>query len=285
MALAASPSADSARTVVPPAADSARAVTGAAPPSAPADTSARVPGSAFRLGWTGERASTLGAFPVVTSSPDSVVRHGDCRWFGAEATARLTLREGRLTRVELTLEKPAPHVTSYVLDEMRREGYHRLSSSDEGKSQKSEWLGRTRASLAISDASLVGNFGTIVRDTGILAVAKPAAGDTLDFTQPSTATDTLPPPRFAFRPPNPERPAAAVQAGVFGRVMMEALVDPTGAIAALKITRGIAELDDAALGWAWQVHYVPYFSHGRATWFRIAISVPFAAQRPGPGAR
>jgi len=255
--------------------------TASAAAAAPADTSARIPGAAFRLGWTPDRTAALGAFRLASSVADSAIREGDCRWFGNNASARLTYRDGHLTRAVLMLEKPPPYLVSYALDEMRRAGYRRTAAEETAKSQTSEWLGRTRASFAITDARMTGNFST-------LAISEPsgpalAGADTLDFTQAGGPVDTLPPPVFAFRPPSPDRPPVAVQAGVFGRVMVGALVDTSGAVAAVHIARGISELNDAALAWARQVRYQPYVFMSRPAWFRIGVSVAFTASH-GSGA-
>jgi hypothetical protein len=247
--------------------------------AAPADTSVRIPGAGFRLGWTPERTAALGAFRLASSTADSTTREGDCRWFGGNASARLTYRDGHLTRAVLMLDKPPPYLVSYALDEMRRAGYRRTAAEQTDKSQTSEWLGRARAWFAITDARMTGNFSTLA----IIEPSAPAGADTLDFTQAGGPVDTLPPPVFSFRPPNPDRPPGAVQNGVFGRVMVGALVDTTGAVAAVRIARGISELNDAALAWARQVRYQPYVFMNRPAWFRIGVSVAFTGTHGAPG--
>ena len=250
-----------------------------ATPAAPADTSARIPGSSFKLGWSADRAATLGSFRLVSNAADSVAREGDCRWFGNSASARLTYRDGRLTRAVLSLDQPPPYLVSYALDEMRRGGYRRTAFDSAGGSQTTQWVGRARATLVASRTKLTGNFSTFE----VFVPAAPAASDTIDFTQVANMVDTLPPPQFASRPPNPDRPPGAVQAGVFGRVMVGALVDTSGTVAAVHIDRGISELNDAALAWARTVRYQPYVYQGRPTWFRIGVSVSFSGSRGTSG--
>jgi TonB family protein len=283
IALAAGSGADSLATVASPAPASAPAnaapTSASAAPAAPADTSARIPGAAFKLGWSADRAATLGSFRMVSSSADSVAREGDCRWFGNSASARLTYRDGRLTRAVLTLDQPPPYLVSYAIDEMRRAGYRRTSLDSIGGAQASVWVGRARATLSVNRTKMTGNFSTFE----VFVPTTPAGSDTIDFTQVVNMVDTLPPPQFASRPPSPDRPPGAVQAGVFGRVMVGALVDTSGAVAAVRIDRGISELNDAALAWAQQVRYRPYVYQGRPTWFRIGVSVSFSGSRGTSG--
>ncbi len=250
-------------------------------PATPRDTVLRAPGSPLRFGWTQERLAALGPFRRVSGSATQAIREGDCVWFGAPAQAQLTFRGDHLSRVRLTLQSVAPHVLDYVLDEMRREGFRRTGWSSTSDGGEWEWVGPTLATLTFSGTTLTGDFRLNPEPPPPLAAPAPATSalDTLDLAQPGDR----PPPVRRFTPDLPPRPPAAVASGLFGRVVMRALVDTSGVVIDAGALRGPAALESAALDWARAIRFEPYLDRGRAVrfWTEItALFVPGGAARP-----
>jgi len=311
--------------------------------AAPRDTSIRVPGSSLRLGWSHERTSVLGSFKEESNAGETAVRRGNVRWFGATAQATLTYRAGRLAVVRLQCTEATPALASYVPDELRREGYRRVSDVIESGAETTEWLGPGRVTLSASGKSLIASVAS--RETVRAEAATPGAASANDSTPASAATgtntpvgtatpgagsiaatptkvspvatprattsaahtdslpvgalpgeidftaasrkDSLPPPRIASTPPPPVRPRIAVDAGVFGRVLVRARVDTSGRVVHAEIARGIAEFNSAALAWASDVRFDPYLVNGRPAPVVVTIPVVFARMdstpaRPNP---
>ncbi len=247
-------------------------------PAAPTDTLVRIPGSAFRLGWTHERAAALGTFTERGTTGDVTVRRGDVRWFGTTAPATLTYRAGRLAEVRIECDAVSPRMAGYVPDELRREGYRCVL--EDRPAGVTEWSGPARVTLTTSPPRLIAEFRA--REPAPAAppeIAPPAEPVALDLTAPG---DSLPPPRIAATPGDPVRPRLAIDAGVFGRVHVRARVDTTGRVVHAEVARGIAELNQAAIGWASQVRFDPYRVGGRAVPFLVIIPVAFLPVRPTP---
>jgi TonB family protein len=72
-----------------------------------------------------------------------------------------------------------------------------------------------------------------------------------------------------------ERPAMARENGVFGRVLVDALVDTAGRVVATRIARGSPMLDSTARECARHYRYAPYVQRGRPSPFWITIVVRF----------
>jgi TonB family protein len=242
------------------------------------DTALRVPGSPLRFGWTQERLATFGAFRRMSGSPPDAVRDGTCDWFGASGHAQVTFRDDRLSRIHLSLDSVAPHVLDYVMDEMRRQGFRLVDSSSSSGSQQWKWLGRTRATLATSGTSLIGDF-ELAPEVAPAPPPVPARLDTLDFL--AAEAEHLPQPVRRFTPDPPSRPPAAVAAGLFGRVVVRALVDTSGVVIDASAMRGADALQSAALDWARAVRFEPYLERGHAVRFWIGLTTLFL---PGPAA-
>lgn len=266
--------------------------------AAPTDTLTRVPGSALRLGWSLERASALGTFKPGSASGDATNREGELRWFGSPASARLTFRSGRLAEVRFDAKGVSARLTGYASDELRRQGYRRVSHTLGGGTDVSQWQGRASVKLTASPNNLTAEVTPVVAPepaaltpaagepaaTQTAAAATPPAGSAppaeLDFTR-ATIADSLPAPRRTFAPPDPPRPQIAVDAGVFGRVQVRAHVDVSGQVIDAAIERGIPELNQAALGWASTVKFEPYLHDGRPAPFAILIPVTFSTRPAG----
>lgn len=257
-----------------------RPATAASEP-APTDTLVRIPGSPLRLGWDPERTSVLGAFRLTASEGGTIARDGETTWFGDQAKTHLTFRDGRLSSVRLAATHPTPRLVSYVPDDLRRRGYRRVRLEENSGGSTSEWVGPARAVLTLSDASVTAEFSPAPPPgKGGQPAARSASAptETLDFTAPG-GTDSLPPPRRSAMPGDPVRPREAVEASVFGRVMVLADVDTSGVVSHVEILRGIRELNTAALDWAALVRFEPYRHLGRAARFRITIPVAFLPVR------
>jgi len=248
-----------------------------------ADSTLRLPGSAFRLGWSQERVATLGSFHELSASARTVTREGDCRWFGAPGRATLTFRHNRLSSVRLVLESAAPHIMNYAQDELRRAGYRCVARTVSGNGEDSEWLGRAHAKLGIGATTLSCEFEPYVAPAPPPAAPAIAPLDTIDFLAPEVA-NRLAAPMRVFTPAPPARPAAAIEAGVYGRVLVKALVDTSGAVIDASPLRGSAMLEASAIAWAKAVRFAPYREHDRAVRFWIGVPVLFVpgdtASRP-----
>lgn len=289
--------------------------------AAPLDTLARVPGSALRLGWSHECTAALGSFRESSSAGAVSVRRGDVRWFGTTAQATLTYRSERLALVRLECSKATPALASYVPDELRRQGYRRVSDEIQSGTETSEWVGAARITLAASGSSLVAEIssrhaepiaasppdtaadsaqsgratgaaappvaatltspGATPATTAAAGTSAPPTGrasavaSEIDFTNPGRA-DSLPAPRVASTPSPPVRPQIAVDAGVYGRVLVRAHVDTAGRVVHAEISRGIAEFNSAALAWASDVRFDPYVVQGAPAPVVVTIPVVFA---------
>ncbi|HEY6865936.1 MAG TPA: energy transducer TonB, partial [Candidatus Eisenbacteria bacterium] len=71
------------------------------------------------------------------------------------------------------------------------------------------------------------------------------------------------------------RPPLAQENGVFGRVMIDALVDLEGRVVATRVTHGVPMLDSAAVDCARHYRFAPYLVGGRPSPFWVAIPVRF----------
>ncbi|MEO5880615.1 MAG: TonB family protein [Candidatus Eisenbacteria bacterium] len=261
-------------------------------PAAPNDTLVRVPGCALRLGWSQERSSTLGSFRRVGSAAGGEVHEGEIRWFGSPARASLTYRSGRIADARLVSSPASPRLAGYVPDELRRRGYRRVGEVLTSGTSVSEWEGGSKIRLTIGGGSVTAEvsprsmpaFEEPAADSGApgreLPSATPVSEGTppLDFTTDGAAA-SLPAPRRTVTPAAPVRPRMAVDAGVFGRVMVRARVDAEGKVEQVEIERGIAELNHEALEWAGAVRFAPYLHQGRAVPFVVRIPVAFLPAR------
>lgn len=247
----------------------------------PADTMLRLPGSPLRLGWTQERVAALGTFRKLSSSANTVTREGDSRWLGAPSRVTLTFRDDRLSSVRLTLESAAPHIANYAEDELRRQGYRCVKRTSSTAGTESEWMGRAHARLSANATTLSCEFEPRVAPPLHPPMPAIAPLDTIDFLSLEVSSRLATPVRL-FTPDPPPRPAAAIEAGVFGRVLVKALVDTSGAVIGASTIRGAAMLEANAIEWAKAVRFAPYRDQDRAARFWIGIPVLFL---PGDDAR
>jgi TonB family protein len=245
--------------------------------SGSADTLVRIPGALLRLGWTKERAAGIGTFRQTANSPNSETREGDCRWFGSPAQASLTFEKGTLARIRLKLSPVAPHVVSYIEDELRRQGYRRVRWVPDSSLAESEWAGRTHIQISSGGGKLTADITPAPPPPSPPPVVVKL--DTLDFLA-ADAIPGLPAPVRRFMPPGPERPASPESFGVFGRVLVNALVDTAGVVIEAHVARSIAALDSSALEWARGVLFEPYRHLERPALVRVGIPVLFLPGRP-----
>jgi TonB family protein len=243
--------------------------------AAPADTLVRVPGSALRLGWSSERTSVLGSFRLAGGSAGGEVREGEVTWFGSPARVTLTYRTGRLAEVRLAATSASPRLANYVPDDLRRRGYRRVGEVLNSGTSVSEWEGAANIRLTVGEGSVTAEVSPRAAPVATATEPPPAL---LDFTLEG-AMDSLPQPRRTLTPADPVRPQLAVEAGVFGRVLVRARVDVSGTVEHAEIERGIAELNNEALEWAGAVRFEPYLHQGRPAPFVVRIPVAFLPAR------
>ena len=85
-------------------------------------------------------------------------------------------------------------------------------------------------------------------------------------------------PRLIYRV-EPEYPLLAVNAQIEGMVILEATVDPTGAVSDARVLRSHGVLDAAALRAVEQWRYEPLLLNGRPTPFVLTVTVSFSLGR------
>ena len=84
-----------------------------------------------------------------------------------------------------------------------------------------------------------------------------------------------------MRPPtkllhvSPEYPADAGNAGLSGVVILEATIDPAGAVSAVQIVRSVTGLDEAAMAAVRQWRYTPTLLNGEAVPVIMTVTVNF----------
>jgi protein TonB len=84
-----------------------------------------------------------------------------------------------------------------------------------------------------------------------------------------------------MRPPakvhhvNPEYPSDAGNAGISGVVILEATVDPEGAVTAVQVVRSVPALDEAAMAAVRQWRYAPTWLNGEAIPVIMTVTVNF----------
>jgi len=246
----------------------------------PTDTLTRVPGSVIRLGWKHERAAALGSFPLSSSDANGETREGEVRWFGYPARAALTYRSDRLSAVRLTATSVSARFGDYVPDELRRLGYRRVGATISAGTRITDWAGPAMIRLTVAGGNVIAEVSP--REAPA-PTPPPAVADAppVDFTAPGA--ESLGTPRRLSTPADPVRPQVAVDAGVFGRVVVLARVGLDGGVEHAEIERGIPELDNAALEWASGVRFEPWRVDGRPAKFRIRIPVAFLPVRSGGG--
>ncbi len=274
-------------------------------PAPARDTSLRVPGTALRFGMSQAQVQrVLGAQPApsvqtpvpppgavappAVSSAAPAVR---VRFFGLEGQATLGFEDDVLANVEIRVSNPSPHDIDYVEDDLTRLGFRRRCETREGLTRRCNWTARARVRLSTSvtllDAYLepfAATPGPVTADAagsraGSLAPAPP---DTLRLSLreaagpegAATAPDSLP-PAVVLASCQPVRPEIARQSGVFGRVLVEATVDSSGRVVAVRVARGVPMLDAPALECARQYRFAPCAWRGRTHPFRVTLPIRF----------
>lgn len=277
------------------------------------DTSLRLPGTALRFGMSQAqvervvRAQPAPAAPSPAPSTPGAPPSVHVRFFGLDGEARLEFEDGVLARAAFRVAHPSPHDIDYVEDDLARQGFRRRCEMREGLNRRCVWTARARVQLSTSPMSLeayiepVAATTTIPAATPIAATPPPAVENPVAIPRPLPATaapaETL---QLSFRDPGvpaqttsaspwpdslpwPQvlvachavRPEIARQSGVFGRVMVEALVDSSGYVAAARVVRGVPMLDAAALECARQYRFAPYRWRGLVHPFRVALPIRF----------
>jgi TonB family protein len=254
----------------------------AAPPAraaAPPDTTVRVPGTVLRFGTT--MAEVERKIRVVPPPAGAAHAAGGAptyalHFFGLDGTASLMFEGGVLAGASISVDSPTPYDVDYVEDQLARLGYHRSCAHRDGLDRRCEWTGRTHISLTTSAGSIVAAIEPLAPPAGAApAHAVPAASapaETLRFG--AAGRDSLPAP-VRLDSCRAERPEIARENGVFGRVLVEALIDTAGRVVATRIARGSPMLDSTALECARRYRYAPYLRGGRPRPFWITIVVRF----------
>lgn len=254
-------------------ADSSADSSAAAATFAAADTSRRVTGTPFRFGGTVAMAQRHGEFPIarVAGRRGEVARAGPGRWFGIDGDLTLFFRSGRLQRLRFTSDALSPRARDYAQDQLRSAGFRRACEAAKGTMQVCTWLGRSKVVLEVSPTTL---SATIDPPPPQRRVATPIAQVPEVFVLGPGAMSKLPSPQVASSP-TPEYPSTALDGRVQGNVWVRALVDTAGAVVRASVTRGIPELDAAAVQNALRWRFQPYRLNGVPARFEVEFPVRF----------
>jgi TonB family protein len=274
-------------------------------PSPARDTSLRVPGTALRFGMSQaqvERAlRAQPAPPVPTPVPPPATAAPAAggapaaaptvrvRFFGLEGQATLGFADDVLANVAIRVANPSPHDIDYVEDDLARRGFRRRCEMRDGLIRRCDWTARAHVKLTTSETSLDAYLEPVAPPPPAVraepATPKPIAAalpETLWLSLPetagsggaATASDSLPPP-LVLAGCQPVRPEIARQSGVFGRVLVEATVDSSGHVVAVRVARGVPMLDAPALECARQYRFAPCAWRGRTHPFRVTLPIRF----------
>lgn len=268
--------------LAPAPSDSAGAAAEEAPPDsvgrAAADTSVRVTGAPFRFGGTPEMAQRHGEFATARRAGRDVVRSLAGSWFGIPGEYALAFRDGRLRRVEFTAGRPSARALDYAADQLRSSGFRRVCGPPTtAGATVCDWTGRTRVRLETSPVRL---FAVIEPPPAPRPRTAPPAVAIVPhtFILARAAAAALPAPEPVASPP-PDYPAAARADGLQGNVWVRALVDTSGAVLRAAVTRGIPELDTAAVAAARRWRFRPYLWNGAPARFEVEFPVRFVLGR------
>jgi protein TonB len=260
------------------------------------DTTSALPGTLLRFGMeSGRFGATQGFQPTPRPQPpEQQERAGAMRFFGIDATATLSFIDRRLAQAQFVIESASPQQISYIDDDLVRRGYRRRCMVREGGLSQCTWTGATRVDLNRQGGRITAIIRPLTREErhpGAGPEAAPAAGGTTGTgvrpaAGPAAPATPMHPDTLALPPgwtqedflvewaPAPRYPAAARDAGVQGVVRMLALVDTSGAVTDVRIMRGIAELDSAAVAVALGMRFRPFVHDGRrvGAWVRIPVT-------------
>lgn len=238
-----------------------------------ADTTVRLPGTGLRLGMPFERvASQLTLEPLPGAQGPGAFR-ARARFFGLASRASLVFVSDRLTRASFQVDSASEHSRSYVEDELRRQGYRRRCAALEPERRICDWEGPVNVHLEIVAQAILAR---IEPRPGPSAARPGTPGAPAAAAPPETIGAVGQPDEGSPRvlvPGRPVIPPGARRAGVFGRVLVVALVDTNGTVIDARIERGVAELDEAALACARSYRFEPAMLHGRRAriWTRVPV--------------
>jgi TonB family protein len=258
--------------------------------AAAADTSIRVTGTALRFGLALEDVDRRAPVHAVQSPvPGAVARAGRLRFFGVETDAMLVFDRGRLSSATFSGGDLSPASSAYIEDQLAGMGFRRRCTTWSAGTHICDWSGRTELHVEVSGSTLraevrPGKPAPASVAPHPSAPAAPAAAapiaahadaggtpapDTLAFVHPGSAPAVL-------DSCSAQRPAAARDAGIYGRVAVQALVDTSGAVTAVHVTRSVPMLDEAAVECARRWRFAPFRVGGRALPYHVAMTIRFA---------
>jgi TonB family protein len=244
------------------------------------DTTSALPGTPLRFGMESGRFGAAQGFQPTPrpQPPDRQERAGAMRFFGIDATATLSFLDRRLVQGDFVIENASPQQIGYIDDDLVRRGYRRQCTVRERERSQCTWTGGTRVEMSREGRRITATVRPLTREERGGAVAGGAvAGGAIDGAADSAvaAPDTMPmdADTLAWGPgamsayvetgTAPRYPDQAREAGVMGVVRMLALVDTTGAVIDVRITRSIPELDAAAIEALRQWRFRPFVRDGR----------------------
>jgi len=260
-----------------------------AAPVAP-DTSVRVTGTSLRFGLALDDVDRRAPVHAVQSpAPGTVARAGRMRFFGVDTDALLVFDRGLLATASFSSDALSPAAGDYIEDQLTRMGYQRHCPMT-ANARTCDWSGRTDVHLQVGSGTLraevrpakhapVSATSHRAPPSHVVPIVAPVAAhvdssaaapsDTIAFVHPGSAPAVL-------DSCSAQRPAAAREAGIYGRVAVQALVDTSGTVTAVHVTRSVPMLDEAALECARRWRFAPFRVGGRALPYHVAMTIRFA---------
>jgi TonB family protein len=238
------------------------------------DTTSVLPGTTIHLGAESARFGAAQGFQPSPrpQPPDRLEREGTMRFFGIDATATLIFLERRLVQAEFVIEKASPHQFAYIGDDLTRRGYRRECVTLTRENSDCTWWGENSVAITRTGSSIRATIRPLarpVRPEPPPAATMPMHPDTLTFPSGWARADFLTPDGRT-----PVYPRAARDAGVQGIVRTLATVDTSGTVIDVRIERGIAELDSAAIDYVRGLRFRRFVHQDRSVgaWVRVPIT-------------
>jgi TonB family protein len=246
--------------------------------TAPVDTTVRLPGTDLRFGMESSHFGAVQGFQPSERAldPGRQAREGPRRFFGVDSRATLQFEDRRLVEAEFEIAQASLRQIAYVEDDLRRRGYRRACPEIKPDSRVCDWTGATRVRIVVDGSRLVATvqpLGTGAAPEAPSLAERPAEvlvwPDTLLY-QPGEGGMTG--PLLRGTAPLASYPEEARAAGVQGVVYTLALIDTTGLVIDVRVRRGIAELDSAAVNAVRGYIFEPMVKDG--TKWRFWIELP-----------
>ncbi len=143
-------------------------------------------------------------------------------------------------------------------------------------SDDSDWLDTVTIATQEELADIVGGFDTDEGDKGGIYIA-PEDTDYIPSQTEFVSADKI--PEFVHQE-QPEYPRLIKNAGIPGKVILQALIDKEGNVKDVKVVKssGTKGLDDSAVAAAYKNKFTPAISHGQPIYMWVIYTVEFVIE-------